>query len=375
MNRKDALRLFSVLIVFLLSAYCMYSITFVLIDIAKAFSVSLSAVVVAVTLSWIGGAFGGFIFGILADKFGRKKSLLLSIFLFSIFTILVYFIKNIYELYILWFLVGIGVNGENGISYAVVAELEFTHLRGFAGGLMQGLYSIGSLIGAVSAFLIVPALGWRYLFLIVGLISLFSFLFWIWIPEEKWKGRAKMVISDIFSHNLRRLTIIGSILSLASFLYLIPAFSLMPTILQNLRVSNYDIIIAIADLISAIVYGIAGYLSDIKGRKNTSLYFSILAFVSSLLFLLFINTSYLDFLVFLIFASSAFFAFFGVWMSELYPPSLRATGANFTLLIGRLIGGGFGPLLVSLIPMPLSRALGLDLLVTSLIAAISIFLL
>jgi MFS family permease len=52
----------------------MYSITFVLLDIAKAFSVSLSAVVVAVTLSWIGGAFGGFIFGILADKFGRKRA-------------------------------------------------------------------------------------------------------------------------------------------------------------------------------------------------------------------------------------------------------------------------------------------------------------
>ncbi|AWR94131.1 MFS transporter [Acidianus brierleyi] len=375
MNFRNALSLISVLIIFLLSAYCMYSITFVLIDIAKAFLVSLSAVIVAVTLSWIGGALGGFIFGILADKFGRKKSLFISIFLYSIFTILVFIINNIYELYIIWFLVGVGVNGENGISYAVIAELQFTNLRGFAGGLMQGLYSIGSLIGAITAFLIVPSFGWRYLFLIAGLISLLSFLFWIWIPEEKWKGRVQMKISEIFSKDLRRLTIIGSILSLASFLYLIPAFSLMPSILQNLRVPTYDIVIAIADLISAIVYGIAGYLSDIKGRKRASLYFAILAFISSIIFILLINTDYIEFSVFLVYASSAFFAFFGVWMSELYPGKLRATGANFTLLIGRLIGGGFGPLLVSLIPIGLSYALGTDLIITSLLAIASISLL
>ncbi len=375
MNPRDTLSLFSVLIIFLLSAYCMYSITFVLLDIARAFLVSLSVVVIAVTLSWIGGALGGFIFGILADKFGRKKSLLISIFIFSIPTIFIYFINSIYELYILWFLVGIGVNGENGISYAVIAELEFTELRGFAGGLMQGLYSIGSLIGALSAFLIVPDFGWRFLFLVVGLISLISFLFWKWIPEEKWKGKVKMSVSDIFSKNLRRLTIIGSILSLASFLYLIPAFSLMPTILQNLNITDYDIIIAIADLISAIVYGIAGYLSDIKSRKKISLYFAILAVISSIVFVLFVYSQLIDFLVFLVYAFSAFFAFFGVWISELYPAKLRATGANFTLLIGRLVGGGFGPLLVSLIPIALPTALGVDLIITSLLAVISIILL
>jgi len=80
MNFRNALSLISVLIVSLLSAYYTYSITFVLIDIAKAFSELFSSSVIVVTLSWIGGALGEFIFGILADKFERKKSLFILIF-------------------------------------------------------------------------------------------------------------------------------------------------------------------------------------------------------------------------------------------------------------------------------------------------------
>lgn len=83
----------------------------------------------------------------------------------------------------------------------------------------------------------------------------------------------------------------------------------MPTILQNIRVSTYDIVIAIADLISVIDYGIAGYLSDIKGRKRISLYFAILAFISSIIFIFPINTDYIDFSVFLVYAFSAFLVY------------------------------------------------------------------
>jgi MFS family permease len=363
------LSLFSVLATFLLSAYAMYSITFVVEGISKAFQVSISTVVFAITLSWIGGAIGGFIFGIIADKVGRKKALLLSIFLYSFPTIGVYFITNIYELYVLWFLVGMGVNGENGISYAIVAELRFTNLRGFAGGLMQGLYAIGSLLGAVTSAFIISS--WRDIFLFAGGFSLLSFLFWIWIPEEKFTRKIKMRVSEIFSSSVIRITVLGSIISLASFLYLIPAFSLMPTVLQQLKISSYDLIIAFADLISAIVYGISGYLSDVKGRRITALYFSIGAIISSVLFLFFVREI---FPVFLVYAFSAFFAFFGVWISELYPIQVRATGANFTLLIGRLIGGGFGTFIVSLIPLQLNVSLSLDLIITAVVATIGISL-
>ncbi|AWR96729.1 MFS transporter [Acidianus sulfidivorans JP7] len=359
--------LFSVFIPFLLSAYVMYSITFILQDIARAFSVSISLVVIAITLSWIGGGLGGFIFGIIADKIGRKKALLISIALYSILGTITAFINNLIELYILWFLVGVGVNGENGISYAIVAELRFTNLRGLSGGIMQGLYALGSLLGALTAFF-VGGIDWRYMFLIAGGISFISFIFWLFIPEEKFRGNIKMKISDIFSKNLIRITIIGSIISLASFLYLIPVFSLMPTTLEDLHVTSYDLIIAIGDIISVFTYSLSGYISDIYGRKKTVIYFSMIAILSSLIFLFLIKITF--FPVFLVFAFSAFFAFFGVWISELYPMQVRATGANFTLLLGRLIGGGFGTLIVSLMPFPLYESLGIDLVITSIVVLI-----
>jgi MFS family permease len=141
-------------------------------------------------------------------------------------------------------------------------------------------------------------------------------------------------------------------------------------VLQQLNISSYDLIIAFADLISAIVYGISGYLSDVKGRRITALYFSIGAIISSVLFLFFVREI---FPVFLVYAFSAFFAFFGVWISELYPIQVRATGANFTLLIGRLIGG-FGTFIVSLIPLQLNVSLSLDLIITAIVATIGISL-
>jgi hypothetical protein len=101
------------------------------------------------------------------------------------------------------------------------------------------------------------------------------------------------------------------------------------------------------------------------------LYFSIGAIISSVLFLFFVREI---FPVFLVYAFSAFFAFFGVWISELYPIQVRATGANFTLLIGRLIGGGFGSFIVSLIPLQLNVSLSLDLIITAIVATIGISL-
>ncbi|MFP3163582.1 MAG: hypothetical protein RXQ75_07125 [Acidianus hospitalis] len=99
--------------------------------------------------------------------------------------------------------------------------------------------------------------------------------------------------------------------------------------------------------------------------------FSIGAIISSVLFLFFVREI---FPVLLVYAFSAFFEFFGVWISELYPIQVRATGANFTLLIGRLIGGGFGTFIVSLIPLQLNVSLSLDLIITSIVATIGISL-
>lgn len=376
----EKLGIASVLVAFLLAAYSMYAITFVLIPLHVSFNVSLTIVTIAITLSWIGGAFGGFIFGYISDIFGRKKTLLVTIILYSILTILIYFINNIYELYILMFFIGAGVNGENGISYVLISSMEKTKFRGTLGGFMQGLYALGALLGAITASIILPRYGmvaWRYVFLTTGIISLFSIIFWFFIPDFKidtQKSYKKLNIKDIFNKNVINLTLFGSIFAFASFMFLIPLFSLAPTYLENYRISNYYYIIYAGLIIALLVFGLSGYISDMIGRKKTVICFSIIAIIFSSLFL-YINYALLKYYIplslILIYLSSSFFAFYGVWISELYPPKMRGAGSNFTLLLGRLFGGGFGPLIVVLIPLKLGVSLGIILFIMAVIALIS----
>ena len=351
----------SVLIPFLLSAYVMYSISFVVPELAHYLSTTIPNVVVAITLSWIGGGIGGLLFGRLADLIGRKKSLLISFFLFSLPEIAVYFTHNLIELYVLWFIIGLGVNGENGISYVIVAELRLTNLRGFLGGLMQGFYALGALLGAITATLVGE--NFMLVFLIAGLVSLVSFLFYPFIPEERMKFVNRSRLSDIFSSRMLTLTVISSIASLSSFLFIIPAFELMPTVLRN------NEIVAIGDVLATFSFALSGYLSDVIGRKRAAIIFGVLAIASSALFLAY------NLLALAVYFSSAFFAFFGVWLSELYPMEVRGTGSNFALLIGRIIGGGFGTYFVTLLPFPLKVSLALVLIMTSVVSTVSMSLL
>ena len=377
-------RLLAILSFFLISAYAMYSITFVLIPISLFFHVSVSIVTLAITLSWIGGAIGGFVFGIIADKIGRKKAILVSAIIYSLGTLTAGFINDIYELYFLWFLVGIGVNGENGISYALVSEFENTLHRGMTGGFMQGLYAIGSLLGAFSAYIIIErlSLNFRAFFIIIGIISLISLTFWNRIPESnmwlKHKNSLnnKIEINKIFTGHSRNITIFGSLISLGSFLFIIPLFSLAPTELENLNIYNYYIIIIMGTFAATIFYTLSGYMYERRGAKDVMYPFAVMSLLFSLIFI-FINLSgslrlLNEVFLVLLFISSSFFSFFGIWISSLYPPNIRASGANFTLLVGRFIGGGFGPIITVIIGKNLGFNLGIILFISSIIVILGL---
>ncbi len=123
MGFKSSLIIFmGILIPFLMSASCVFSIVYLFPDLAVAFHVSVSSLSLLVTLSFIGGAIGGVLLGMVADAYGRRVGLLLSAAIFSLSTLAAGFAKSLWELYVLWFLVGFGVNAENGITYAVVTE-------------------------------------------------------------------------------------------------------------------------------------------------------------------------------------------------------------------------------------------------------------
>lgn len=165
---SSRLALVGVLVPFMLSAYAVFSISLVVRQLSEYLLVPPSLILVAVLLSFIGGAAGGVVMGYVADRLGRRPAIMISSLLFGASVLVASLTRFLWELYVLWFIVGVGVNSLNGVSYAVVVEV-LRSSKGVFGGLMQGLYFAGFLLDVVTFALLRY---WRPYLLTVGAVSL-----------------------------------------------------------------------------------------------------------------------------------------------------------------------------------------------------------
>lgn len=358
------IQLTSLLLIFLFSALAIYSISFVLPTLMQIYG---EAVAFSIALSWIGGGIGGLIMGVFGDLKSKRYALLLSIVLFALPMLANVVQLNIIVFYIVWFLIGFGVNAVNGISYVYVTELAPSRTRGFIGSIMQGFYFLGAILGLVTSFIVKGDI--FVYFLIVSILSLLSIPLWVFIPESKWKGN----FSFKLPRDMLKVTVFGSIFSIGSFLYLVPLVSLSFTLFSFLGSRLYVVIFS-AFILGMISFMVSGRISDTVGRRLSSYIFAGISIVSSIT--LFLGATLSDpvlligsFIVLIVGSSS--FAYFGVWMSEVYPVNFKATGTNITLFLGRLIGGGFGVTLVLLLPFGLGRDLAISTVISSVLVLMS----
>ncbi|KUO90551.1 MAG: MFS transporter [Thermocladium sp.] len=335
----SALRALGVMIPFLLSAYSVFSIIYVIPQLSSALGVSVSLISLAVTLSFIGGALGGVVIGVVADRWGRRIGLGLSILIFGLATLITSLITNIWELYLLWFLVGFGVNSENGISYAVIVEVWRSN-QGLLGGIMQGLYPVGMLLDAATSFLV---RSWRPYMAIIGVVSLIGSLSSLLaIPETRFQS-LRTSYWEIFSPQYRSITALGTVLVASAFMFTVPFISLVPTyiLIRGFRGITYEATLIALSTLMAVSFGLAGYIMDRWGSFKTTITLSTMALASSLLFLVInlMNWGLIIVPIALGYFASSFFAYMGILMGRLYPPQVRATGTNFTFLLGRIMAG------------------------------------
>ncbi|MFP3211560.1 MAG: MFS transporter [Thermocladium sp.] len=335
----SALRALGVMIPFLLSAYSVFSIIYVIPQLSSALGVSVSLISLAVTLSFIGGALGGVVIGVVADRWGRRIGLGLSILIFGLATLITSLITNIWELYLLWFLVGFGVNSENGISYAVIVEVWRSN-QGLLGGIMQGLYPVGMLLDAATSFLV---RSWRPYMAIIGVVSLIGSLSSLLaIPETRFQS-LRTSYWEIFSPQYRSITALGTVLVASAFMFTVPFISLVPTyiLIRGFSGITYEATLIALSTLMAVSFGLAGYIMDRWGSFKTTITLSTMALASSLLFLVInlMNWGLIIVPIALGYFASSFFAYMGILMGRLYPPQVRATGTNFTFLLGRIMAG------------------------------------
>jgi SHS family lactate transporter-like MFS transporter len=174
-----------------LDAMDFFLLTFVFNDIARDFATSRTKVTIAVMLTLACRPVGAFIFGRLADHFGRRPILILNIAIYSLFSFSTAFTHELTTFLIVRALFGIGMGGIWGVGSSLSMETIKPESRGFVSGVLQSGYSFGYLLAAVIFAIFYIHVGWRGMFM-VGIIPSLLLIPYVWakVPESPIFARA-----------------------------------------------------------------------------------------------------------------------------------------------------------------------------------------
>ncbi len=148
---------------------------FLIDTLATQFRVPKSAIIQTITYTLAMRPVGAVVFGLLADRYGRRKPLMANVVFFSVIELMCGFAPNYTVFLILRTLYGIGLGGEWGVGASLAMENAPGKWRGVLSGIVQSGYSIGYLLAAVAARFVLPVWGWRAMFWVGGAPALLAF--------------------------------------------------------------------------------------------------------------------------------------------------------------------------------------------------------
>jgi len=167
-----------------LDAFDFFLLVFVLKDVTKEFGVEESHVALAITLTLACRPLGAFIFGRLADRFGRRPILMLDVGLYSMLGFATAFAPNLTSFLVIRALFGVAMGGEWGIGASLTMESVRQESRGMVSGLLQSGYPTGYLLASVVYGLVYNTIGWRGMFMVGALPALLVLYIRRHVPES-----------------------------------------------------------------------------------------------------------------------------------------------------------------------------------------------
>lgn len=258
-----------------LDAFDFFIVVVTLTAIGKEFHVSDAemAKTLAVTLAF--RPVGALIFGLLADRFGRRIPLMINLVFYSLFEVA----SGLATSYTMFFwmraLFGIGMGGEWGVGATLVMEKAPVKWRGMISGLLQEGYATGNLLASVAYFLVFPHWGWRPLFFIGGLPALLAIFVRMRVKEsEVWKRTRHHDFTSLFRAIISQWRLFLYLTLLMAFMNGVShgTQDLYPTFLQRDWGMSPHMRSAInaVGAVGAIIGGVAfGFLSDRIGRRKS----------------------------------------------------------------------------------------------------------
>jgi MFS transporter, SHS family, lactate transporter len=327
-----------------LDAFDFFIMVFVLGDIARTFATDVTAVTWAITLTLAMRALGAWVFGRMADRYGRRPTLMVDVLCYAALEFSSGFAPSLTVFIVLRALYGIAMGGEWGVGASLAMESIPQEWRGRVSGLLQAGYPTGYLLASVLYWVAYPYVGWRGLFMLGAVPALLVLYIRRAVPESPdWERRARQTREPIFSV-LRRhlpLTIYVVVMMTAFNFFSHGTQDLYPHFLQaqhhfsGATVSS----IAIAYNIAAIVAGIGfGWMSQYIGRRRAVMIAALLSLPVLPLWVLPDSPVWLGLGAFLMQVCVQ-----GAWgvipahLNELSPAEIRGTFPGFTYQIGNLL--------------------------------------
>lgn len=311
------------------------------------FDKSVAGVIASTTL--LATAVGGLVFGFLADRIGRTRSMVLSILCYSIGTALCGFSETVTQLLIFRFILGLGIGGEWSAGAALITETWPAEHRGKVMAWVQSAFAVGYALAAIVAALVLPHLGWRWVFAVGLLPALFAF--WvrrharepdIWL-NQKSRPTLKQAIASLFG-TYRRSTLVGLAFTSAAMCGYWGLFTWIPAYLATPVADGgpgFDLIksttwIVIMQVGAAIGFVSFGYIADAIGRRRAFMAFFVGSAIAVPVYVAI--SSPLLLLVFgpvVAFVGTGFYSGFAPTFAEMFPTSIRATAQGFIYNTGR----------------------------------------
>ena len=327
-----------------LDAFDYFLVVYCLTAIGKEFHRSDAEMALAITVTLVLRPVGAFLFGLVADRYGRRLPLMIDLVFYSVIEVATAFSRSYTSFLVLRALFGIGMGGEWGVGASLAMEKVSPKYRGLISGLLQQGYAVGNLLAALCYFFLFDRWGWRPMFLLGGLPALLAIFVRMRVKEsEVWEKTKKADWSQL------RVSILGN-WKLFFYLVLLMTFmnfsshgtqDLYPTFLQrywHFDASKRSLLSVIAG-IGALCGGTAiGYYSDLKGRRRAIVTGLLLAILVIPLWALAPTTTLL--------CAGAFLMQFmvqGAWgvipahLSELSPDSVRGFLPGFAYQCGVLL--------------------------------------
>src|SRR5215469_10313706 len=260
-----------------LDAFDFFVLVFLVDTLAAQFRVAPSKIILTMTATLVMRPVGALVFGLLADRYGRRRPLMANVVFFSLFELACGFAPNYAVFFVLRAIYGIGMGGEWGVGASLAMESAPPRWRGVLSGIVQSGYSIGYLLAAVAARLVLPHWGWRAMFWVGGIPALLAFYIRYRVKEsEAWEQHRAPTVAAILRTASGHWKIFSYLVLLMTLMMFLShgTQDLYPHFLKDvhaLPVATISYVVILYNIGAVIGSFSFGHLSERLGRRRTIL--------------------------------------------------------------------------------------------------------